>query len=235
MRKLFGILFALILVLSFSLATVAPVWAADLYEHYNTGDDYVWGFYGQYWKAQTFTAESDHVVGAVNLKLWRTGSPGNLDVSIKATDGSGHPTGPDLTSGTINAHTLTTDMDGEWQVISLTPYPLTNGTRYAIVLKALDGDSTARVWWRVDQSSPTYAGGNLEHNNDNGVTWTAYTDMDFMFEVWDEAPAPAPAPSSVGGNLHPVNKLAILAPWLVLALLLSLGAGVVVVRRLRAN
>ena len=35
----------------------------------------------------------------------------------------------------------------------------------------------------------------------------------------------------VGGELYPVNKLSILAPWLGLALLLALGGGFVVVRR----
>jgi hypothetical protein len=233
MKKILSVLFALVLALSLSVVAVVPAWAANLYEHYNTGDDNVWGFYGQYWKAQTFTAGSDHTVAVVKLRLWRSGSPGALTVSIKATDGSGQPTGPDLTSGTTNSNTLTTDTAGEWREVSLTPYTLTSGTKYAIVARALGGDSANRVWWRLDQSSPTYAGGNVEHNADNGVTWETHTEMDFMFEVWDGTTAPAS--SSVGGSLHPMNKLAILAPWLALALLLALGAGVLVVRRLRAN
>jgi hypothetical protein len=232
LRKILSVLFALVLALSLSVVAVVPVWAATLYEHYNTGDDNVWGFYGQYWKAQTFSAESDHVVGAVKLKLWRSGSPGDLTVSIKATDGSGHPTGADLTSGTISANTLTTNTAGAWYEVSLTPYSLTSGTKYAIVARALGGDDANRVWWRLDESSPTYADGNVEHNADNGVNWTTYADRDFMFEVWDEVAAPS---GSVGGTLYPVNKLAVLAPWFVTALLLALGVAIVVVRRLRAN
>jgi hypothetical protein len=38
-------------------------------------------------------------------------------------------------------------------------------------------------------------------------------------------------PASVGGELFPVNKLSVLAPWLALALLLALGGGFVVMRR----
>jgi len=233
-RKIVSVLFVLILVLSFSLVTAVPAWAANLYEHYNTGDDSVWGFYGQYWKAQTFTAESDHVVGAVNLKLYRSGAPGVLTVSIRATDGSGHPTGLDLTSGTTNSNTLTTNTAGEWREVILTPYTLTNGTKYAIVARALGGADTDRVWWRLNQTLPAYAGGNLEHDTNNGTNWETHTEMDFMFEVWDGTTTPASS-RSVGGTIYPVNELAILAPWLALALLLALGAGVVVVRRLRAN
>jgi hypothetical protein len=38
-------------------------------------------------------------------------------------------------------------------------------------------------------------------------------------------------PLGVGGELYPVNKLSVLAPWLALALLLALGGGFVVMRR----
>ena len=41
-------------------------------------------------------------------------------------------------------------------------------------------------------------------------------------------------PPPVGGELYPVNKLSILAPWLTLALLLALGGGFVIIRRRQA-
>jgi len=47
-------------------------------------------------------------------------------------------------------------------------------------------------------------------------------------------PPPAP-PSGVGGELYPVDKLGIVAPWLALALLLALGGGFVVMRRRQAH
>jgi hypothetical protein len=39
----------------------------------------------------------------------------------------------------------------------------------------------------------------------------------------------------VGGKLYPVNKLAILAPWIALALLLVVGGGLLVMRRRQAH
>lgn len=42
-------------------------------------------------------------------------------------------------------------------------------------------------------------------------------------------------PPPVGGELFPVNKLSVLAPWLALALLLALGGGFVVMRRRQAR
>ena len=42
---------------------------------------------------------------------------------------------------------------------------------------------------------------------------------------------PPPPPLPVGGELFPVNKLSILAPWLTLAVLLAVGGGFVIMRR----
>jgi hypothetical protein len=40
-----------------------------------------------------------------------------------------------------------------------------------------------------------------------------------------------PPPPPVGGELYPVDKFGILAPWLALAMFLALGGGFVVMRR----
>ena len=228
MKRIFSILFALVLALSLVMLPAGVVQAANLYEHYNTGNDTVWGFFSQYWKAQTFTAESDHSVTSVKLKLYRTGSPGTIIVSINATDGSGHPTGTGLTSGTTDGDTLTTDTAGEWREIALTSYDLSKDTKYAIVVRALGGDMSNRVWWRLDQSTPTYDGGNLEHSADSGTSWTAHNDKDFMFEVWGERPV------EVGGEVYPVNKLAVLAPWIALVAVI-IPVATIVIRRRRAR
>ena len=154
------------------------------YEYYNTGDDDYWELDGVYWQAQTFTVGTvGHKISSVKLKLYRVGSPGTVTVSIKATT-SGHPSGDDLTVGTIDGNTLTTDPAGAWYEITVTEYTSSKNTKYAVVVRALTGDASNTVEWRADSSSPTYTDGNVEYSGNSGGTWTSNTDSDFMFEVW---------------------------------------------------
>jgi len=157
-----------------------------LYEYYNTGDDIGLSIYGDKWKAQTLTPSEDHKNTKVKLKLYRVGEPGIITVSIKAT--SEHfPTGDDLCVGTTNGNTLTTDSAGEWREIILgSGYNLLAETQYAIVVRALDGDSDNKIQWKADSSSPTYAGGEYCLSSDGGDSWQRNTLYDFMFEDWAE-------------------------------------------------
>ena len=228
MKRNFTILLILILVLSLMMLPASVVQASNLYEYYNTGEDNASGFHSKYWTAQTFNATADHSVTSVKLLLYRYGFPGTVTVSIRATDGSGHPTGSDLTSGTIDGNTLTTAPWGLWYEIALSPYDLTSGTKYAIVVRAPSGNLTDYLRWSYDDSAPTYAGGNFEASSDSGTNWTTYADKDFMFEVWGESTV------EVGGEVYPVNKLSVLAPWIVLAVAI-LGGATIAVRRRRAE
>jgi len=158
---------------------------ATLYEYYNTDDDDYHNVYGANWKAQTFTvSDQGHAVTKVGIKAFRVGSPGTLTLSVRATDANGHPTGSDLTSGTTNANNFTTDTAGAWYYISVTSYDLLANTKYAVVVRCTDGAWGNHANWRSDTSSPTYASGNYEASGDSGVTWTANTGSDFMFEVY---------------------------------------------------
>ena len=116
--------------------------------------------------------------------MYRVGYPTTLIVYIRATNTSGHPTGPNLASGTIDADTFTTDTAGAWYEIALTEYPLTANKQYAIVCDVASGGVANAVAWKGDASGPTYAGGALEYSTDSGLTWTTYTTWDLMFEVW---------------------------------------------------
>lgn len=174
---------------------------STLYEYYNTGDDASSGVYGATWKAQTFTPSIAHKITSVKLKFYRTGSPGTLTVGIRATDGSGHPTGEDLCSGTIDGNSLTTDTAGAWYEITLgAGYNLAASTKYAIVARAPSGDINNRARWLYDSTSSTYTGGNIESSTNSGSSWTSSTGYDFMFEDWGEGGAVTPKTSSDTGS-----------------------------------
>lgn len=173
---------------------------ANLYEHYNTGDNVSVSFYGDTWMAQTFTPSTSHTITSVKLLLLRYNSPGTITVSIRATTVDGHPTaGPDLCSGTTDGNTLPAWVSGEeevgeWREISLGDgYELEAGTKYAIVVR-LVGDISNNLRWRLDNTSPTYTDGNYEKSLSAGMSWSAITTNDFMFEEWGE-PAIITAPT----------------------------------------
>lgn len=184
-----------------------------LYEYYNTGADSYVSLYGVVWRGQTFTVGSvGHTVTSVKIKCTREGYPQTVTVSIRATDVDGHPTVTDLTSGTIDGNTFTINPAGAWYEITLTKYTLSANTKYAIVVRALNGDQDNRVEWKDDESSPTYTDGNLESSGDSGDTWSSDISRDFMFEVWGAVtivksniaqitvspPASAPTASNIG-------------------------------------
>ena len=151
------------------------------FQNYTAGDDGAEDDHPGDWEAQTFTPAANHNLCYVRLKLYRSGTPGNVTVAIKATDGLGHPTGPDLAAGSFNGNALTTSSSGEWVTVwMVTPVALAAGTKYAVIVEA----NANTVYWRRDGSSPTYAGGNREYSADGGVSWNTDNAKDFMFEEW---------------------------------------------------
>ena len=155
-----------------------------LYEYYNVGYDTAENFYGVHWRGQTFTPSVAHTITSVWLRLYRSGSPGTVTVGIRATS-SGHPTGADLCSGTTDGDVITTVTAGDWYEITLGDgYALSASVQYAIVVRAITGNASNQLFWKMDATSPTYAGGALESSATSGVSWSTNTGIDLMFEEW---------------------------------------------------
>lgn len=159
---------------------------SSLYEYYITNDDSASIIEDGTWIAQTFTViATGHTITSVKLKLYRVGNPGTVTVSIRNTSGN-HPTGSDLTIGTIDGNSLTTNGAGAWYEIALTEYTV-GINKFAIVVRAPNGDGSNYVAWKFDWSSPTYDGGNEEYSGNSGDSWASDLTADFMFEVWGNA------------------------------------------------
>lgn len=156
--------------------------AYTLQEYYDTGDDANQSAYGTYLVAQTFTAGSSYSIGQVSLKLVRTGSPGTITISIRATTAD-VPTGGDLVSTTYNGDTINTLAGGTWYDFEfISPLALTSSVMYAVVLSAPTGDSSNLIGWRRDASSPTYANGTMCYNV--GATFYTSAGSDQMFKTY---------------------------------------------------
>jgi len=162
-----------------SIETIIP------YEEYITGEDSGTNIYGVDWVSQNFTPSTSHTVTTVSLLLRRTGSPGTLSVSIRATSGS-EPTGSDLCYGTMDGNLITTVAGGDWYEIDLGDgTPVIASTEYAIVARCVDGVPLDRVDWQRDATSPAYGGGSQWLSYDSGGDWTETPDVDGLFVEGD--------------------------------------------------
>ena len=167
-------------------ASATSGWNA-VYQEYTSAGSSFSAIRGDLWIAQTFSPPVSHVITSVEIKARRQGFPGTITVSIKATDGNGQPTEADLASGTTDGDTFISDVGdppGEWREISLGGgTSLTGGQKYAIVIRALTGDESNNLQWRLDSSSPTYTGGNREVSLNASTTWTTFSNHDLLFKV----------------------------------------------------
>ncbi len=158
---------------------------ASLYEYYNAGDNTETVLYENGWRAQTFTVgASGHTCYSVKLKCYKDNPAdvGDAIVGIRATDGSGFPTGEDLTSKIIAMSSIP-DSAGWVEFVMTTEITLTALTKYAIVMRR--PASYGNSWIiRYDSTVPTYALGNYETSITSGGSWTDVLTSDFMFEVW---------------------------------------------------
>ena len=154
-------------------------------ENFNTGDDGFEDMKLNDWKAQSFTPVG-HQVRSLVLKLYRSGSVplGDFTVSIKATDGTGKPTGDDLVSVTRPSNLFTgTPTDYEFGLGD--GILLTGSVVYAIVGRCVGGDNNNWIGWRK-KGGGGYSGGQYGYSADAGATWTMGSD-DLMFEEWGDS------------------------------------------------
>lgn len=158
------------------ISTVILPSSIELYDSYVDGIDYqktvYWIGTRYVWFAQTFTPEENYNITSVILKLYRTGLPGQVPVSIRATDAvTGKPTGPDLCTDTFDGNEITTNTDGEEITFSFDSSSLVAGTKYVIILKSPINERTY-VNWKIDKADGGYSGGSTYISIDGGVTWT---------------------------------------------------------------
>ncbi|MBA7575797.1 hypothetical protein ES708_17633 [subsurface metagenome] len=137
--------------------------------------------YGTYFEAMVFTAASAHNLKKVSLFIRENATAADdLTVEIKAVDGSNHPTGSALSSGTITKGIGTTFV---WTDCILdTIIDLTNETVYAIILSSTGSASGDPFQWGSDASAPMYDDGNRVWSDDSGSSWATDTGDDLMFK-----------------------------------------------------
>jgi len=188
MRKILVLIGVVVLVLGsgigFSPVVLGYGNYPTIYESFTAGDDAVVEAYGNNWMAETFTTTSAHTITSIWLKGYRTGAPGIFTVSLREVDGDGHPVGFDIASGTYDADLLGDSTPGGWFEVEMSSETAFEyGEQYAIVFRAVAGDSTNKVHIRYDNANG-YAGGVEEASTNGGATWGTTAANDFLFQVY---------------------------------------------------
>jgi len=119
-------------------------------EGYTTGDNASLQAYGAtYYGGALFVPLRGFNLTSVRLKMYRTGSPGILTISIRGMRYQGETLSTeqnDIVSGTTDGDTLTTSTSGEWRETTMSPslyvYP---GHIYTIMVQAPTGNDVNRV------------------------------------------------------------------------------------------
>ncbi|MCX6764571.1 MAG: DUF2341 domain-containing protein [Candidatus Nealsonbacteria bacterium] len=140
-----------------------------LYEQQPVSGGQSKALYGDIWGAQTFTVgktgdNENHYIKSVWLWLKRVDRPsGDLKVSIRNVDGRGFPTGTDLIFGTTTAGDLPLAYATRTIAFRQSPVLLSPNTKYAIVVRCTDANSSAPCYWQADYAEPNgpYSGGSL--------------------------------------------------------------------------
>jgi len=159
-----------------------------LYEYYNIADPAMTWVHDAFWQGQTFTPQKAHTITSVKLFMYRHGSPGNGTVSIKATDGPGHPTGEDLCSGSFQGDDLVDKWSAGWVEVDFgAGAALTEGVKYAIVARLAGGDQNNYVRWRSSKAAP-YTRGAHEFSSDTGASFDTDAGKDMMFKEYGSPP-----------------------------------------------
>lgn len=139
--------------------------------------------YDTYYEAMIFTAASTHNLKKVSLFIREnTTAADDLTVEIKAVDGSNHPTGTALASGTISKGIGSTFVWTECILDNIVD--LSNGTKYAIVCSSTGSASGDPFQWGADNAAPMYDDGNRVYSINSGSSWTTETSEDFQFKTY---------------------------------------------------
>ena len=158
-----------------------------LQETYALHATYLDAYYDVHWFAQTFTTVNSYTITSVRQWLSNPGAHAHtLTIGIRATDGSGNPTGGDLCSGSMSAADVPAG-PGEVTISLGAGYALSAGTKYAIVGRIPDASGSGDQVNLYGGNTDDYTGGARQYSSDSGVSWSGDTAYDYYFETWGTA------------------------------------------------
>ena len=146
-------------------------------------------FSAQHWGGQSFTTIQKYNLASV--ELWIKKGPGanvgNVNVELRAVDGSGHPTGPPLNSGVIPNADISEDyawVSCDLDDMRLTTYQLDAATKFCIVVNGLGFTVVHLLKWACGGDGSDYPNGDQEWSVNGGVAWSTDNTRDQLFRCY---------------------------------------------------
>jgi hypothetical protein len=166
---------------------ITPVNAENIQQSYTTGDvATTTSQTGNDLRGQSFTTSSSYTLKRIEIYMLKVGAPGDCSLAVKSVDVDGKPTGSILTSENVTSSVVGTS--ASWVSFDVDDYVLSASTKYSFYLNSVSGDVNNYYGFRVDNTSPSYSGGDLTTSSNGGSTWTVYTDTnDMLFRTYDNA------------------------------------------------
>lgn len=147
------------------------------------------------WGGQSFTTTVPYSLSRIDIwcKKGSGDNVGTIIVALFAVDGSGHPTGAVLASGTIDDSAIS-DSVYAWVPCTLSSaYNISAPTKYAIVVHGTSLDASNVLTWSYDDNGAggsDFPNGDLEWSTNGGSSWATTTTGDLLFRCYgDIAPS----------------------------------------------
>lgn len=159
-------------------------------EYADSNHDTTWSIHSaaNYAHGQSFQGINAKCSG-VSFMLNRVGSPtGNVEARLYAHTGtfgtSSKGTGSVLASATVAASTIPFKGLELFEFTFDTPYQMSSGTNYVVVVYYSGGDGSNRIEVGHDSSSPTHNGNMVLITS--GSAWSSASTRDVIFEIYNE-------------------------------------------------
>lgn len=132
---------------------------------------------------QSFKPGFSGELGRIELYMLKAGTPGDLTVELYA-DSAGNPTGSALASQVVSASNVSATSPN-WIAVNFdTPYSVTSGTKYHIVVKGASLSTSNFYMWFIKSGDPYATDGDAGTSTDAGSNWTTATGYDFTFTTY---------------------------------------------------
>lgn len=148
------------------------------------------------WGGQSFTTTAGYSITRIDLHLAKEvgDDVGNITVALYAVDGSGHPTGAVLATGTIANADIPETGSADWITCTLSSaYNLATSTKYCIVVHGTSLNASNKLQWQYDDDgsgNSDFAGGDQEWSTDGGSSWATDTTQDQLFRCYGDITPP---------------------------------------------
>ena len=144
------------------------------------------------WAGQSFTTTVPYSLTRVDIWCAKGvgDNVGTITLALFAVDGSGHPTGTALASGTIANADIGDTSSYAWVACTLSSaYNLSASTKYCIVVHGTSLTATDYLIWSFDDDgagSSSFANGDQEWSTNGGSSWATDTTQDQLFRCYGD-------------------------------------------------